>query len=131
MSNGNIAVLVLGGLLCLGWLYDAFVAHLESSGADRGYRGLLVLPCALLAVLGVWVIAGQDAAWWSLWTLLAAGLLPVIGDTKRSMDRRAKEETEAAKANFANLIALDKKGEEVTQSLQELVSNEGGTHDNE
>lgn len=130
MTNANVvAMLVLIALGCSGWLYDGVIARLEKEGRDQGYRGLLVVPMALLAVLGVWAIAGESTAWWSFVCLLFVGLKPVLGDIKRHMDKRTDEEGKAALGNFKTLGQLKMAGGELTESLTEIVGEEGDTHD--
>lgn len=76
----------LGGLL-----YAALVYLIEKRGYDEGYRGVIALFCALIAVAGMWKSWGQEAALAMLGYLLLAAVPSILVDIWYHVARRRLE----------------------------------------
>jgi hypothetical protein len=112
-------VLILIALLGLGILTNAGIAYLEAKGLDKGYRGILVVPVAglaLAAMLFVFdpVTVGKFAA-----ALGAIGLPNVAGDIWRSMHRQAGDRRKAGDVLWELVIRLEGIAQALIEAAQE------------
>lgn len=104
MSNDAVTILVLGGLVVFGVLYNTLVAKAEQT--ETGYTAFLVVGGVVVTVAATAPLIGWQAAMVVGLAFAASGLPMVIGSMARYV-RRTQAEHQALRAEARRAMGDD------------------------
>lgn len=104
MSNDAVMILVLGGLVVFGVLYNWLVAAAEET--ETGYTAFLVVGGVVVTVAATTPLIGWQAAMVVGLAFVASGLPMVIGSMARYV-RRTQAEHQALRAEARRAMGDD------------------------
>lgn len=107
MSSDAVMILVLGGLVAFGVLYNWLVAKAEQT--ETGYTAFLVVGGVLVTVVATVPLIGWQAAMVVGLAFVASGLPMVIGSMARYV-RRTQTEHETLRAEARRAMGDDGHG---------------------